>query len=352
LSPHIRIESPFNAWFYQTWLLTQGMRRAADVLDLPQCRRYGESNLAFLLHHLPYLEAQHAAGIPMPPIGDGSHSPVGFYFKPDQLWHTGLAPLALEQIHSTRDPRWEPVVARVRQLLASAPRLEDGTRYRPGRGIMTDDPYMVVPFLIREWQASGDPRPLEDAVQQVLGTHHRLIDPSTGLLRHLWDIRTRAPAGQFWGRGNGWMVLAQIELLEVLPLTHPRRSEVLAAFRRHMDGLRRHQDPAGGWHQVIDHPESWIETSGTAMFVYGLARGVNEGWLDSGCAPDARRGWAALRAKVTPEGDLVDVCGSTGTGPLEFYLARPRLRGDLHGHGSFLLAGAEIVRMNRRLPPP
>ncbi len=50
--------------------------------------------------------------------------------------------------------------------------------------------------------------------------------------------------------------------------------------------------------------------------------------------------------KVTPNGDLIDVCGSTDTGNLKYYLQRPRLQGDLHGFGSFLLAGAEIVRMN------
>lgn len=112
-----------------------------------------------------------------------------------------------------------------------------------------------------------------------------------------------------------------------------------------MEGLRKHQDPAGGWHQVVDHPESWLETSCTGMFTYGLARGVNEGWLDASFAADARKGWNALQAKVTPEGDLLDVCASTDVGDLAFYLNRPRLKGDLHGFGSYLLAGAEVMKL-------
>jgi rhamnogalacturonyl hydrolase YesR len=115
-----------------------------------------------------------------------------------------------------------------------------------------------------------------------------------------------------------------------------------------MEGIRRCQDPAGGWHQVLDHPESWIETSCTGMFVYGLARGVNEGWLDGSFSEPARRGWEALKTKVTADGDLVDVCGSTDVGDLAFYLKRPRLQGDLHGFGSFLLAGAEILRTEKK----
>ena len=135
-----------------------------------------------------------------------------------------------------------------------------------------------------------------------------------------------------------------------MPAARPRRPEVLAAFVGHMAGIRRFQDPAsGGWHQVVNHPESWIETSCTGMFTHGLARGVKAGWLDASFAPVARRGWAALQGKVTVEGDLLEVCGSTDVGDLAYYLKRPRLQGDLHGFGSFLLAGAEILRLEAAL---
>ena len=101
------------------------------------------------------------------------------------------------------------------------------------------------------------------------------------------------------------------------------------------------------WHQVLNVPTSWLETSATGMITYGLARGVNEGWLDRSFAADARKGWSALQTKVLPDGDLTDVCGSTDTGDLNFYLKRPRLQGDLHGFGSYLLAGAEIIRLGQ-----
>jgi rhamnogalacturonyl hydrolase YesR len=214
--------------------------------------------------------------------------------------------------------------------------------------MMTDDPYMTVPYLVRRWKASGNAADLDSAIAQITGTHERLFDPKAKLLRHLWDLKTQQPAGVFWGRGNGWMVLAQVELLEWLPAGHPRREELLAAFSKHMAGIRECQNPSGGWHQVLDHPESWIETSCTGMFVYGLARGVNEGWLDVSFVRSARKGWEALTSKVTPDGDITDVCGSTDVGDLSFYLNRPRLKGDLHGFGSFLLAGAEVVRMGSR----
>jgi unsaturated rhamnogalacturonyl hydrolase len=345
--PEIRIESKFNAWFYQTWLLADGMRRTAEVLDEKRYQEYGERNLDFIDQHMDFFERQHAAGMRMAPVGDGKFSPIGFYFDIESLWHTGLAPLVMERYAMTKDPRYESYLRRVTTFLERCPKFEDGAYYRSGKGMMTDDPFMTVPFLLRRWKAIGDSTDLDAALSQVLGTHARLFDREQGLFRHLWDLKSKQAAGEFWGRGNGWMVLAHAELLANLPRDHPRRAEVVAAYVRHMVGIRQSQDPNGGWHQVLDHPESWIETSCTGMFVYGLARGVNEAWLDESFRKSARMGWEALGRKVTAEGDLVDVCGSTDVGNLEFYLNRPRLQGDLHGYGSFLLAGAEILRMEK-----
>jgi rhamnogalacturonyl hydrolase YesR len=341
----LSIESKFNAWFYQTWLLADGMRRAAAALAEPRYEGYGEQNLDFFYRHLAYFERQRAAQMVAAPVGDGRLSPVGFHFRIEALWQTGLAPLVLERHAASGDARYVPFLERVRAFLRESPRFGDGAFYRKGKGMMTDDPYMTVPFLVREWRLDHRAEALDAAIAQVMGTHARLLDPAAGLLKHLWELKTRAPAGVFWGRGNGWTVLAHVELLAALPPDHPRRAEVLAQFVRHLEGLRRCQDPAGGWHQVLTVPTSWLETSATGMITYAIARGVNEGWLDRSFAADARRGWAALQAKVLPDGDLVDVCGSTDTGDLRYYLERPRLQGDLHGFGSYLLAGAEIVRL-------
>jgi unsaturated rhamnogalacturonyl hydrolase len=347
LKLEISIESKFNAWFYQTWLLTDGMRRAAAAVDEPAYRNYGEQNLAFIYAHLDYFDRQQAAGLKAAPVGDGSHSPISFHFRLTDLWHTGLAPLVVERYAETKDPRYEPYLARLAEYLAKSPRLTDGTLHRTRGRLMADDPYMTVPYLVRMHRLTGESRYLDDAVQQVLGSHRLLHVPAIGLYRHGWEVKTKQPVGELWGRANGWMVLAKVELLAALPSSHPRRTEILAAFVAHAQALRRVQDPAGGWHQLLDHPESWIETSSTGMFVYGLARGVNEGWLDRSFDEPARKGWTALRLKVTSDGDIIDVCASTDVGDVNFYLKRPRLQGDLHGFGPFLLSGGEILRMRR-----
>lgn len=352
--PSVTVESKFNAWYYQTWLLADGMRRVGDTLGDPRYQNYGEQNLDFLYRHLPYFKRQHAAGMKAAPNGDGKLSPVECYFQIRELWQTGLAPLVEERFQATKDVKYEEFLRRIDGFLAQETRFEDGTFYRAHKGLMTDDPYMVVPYLVRKWKHTGESRFLDSAIQQIMGTHKRVLDPQKRLLSHLWDLKTETASGMFWARGNGWTVLAHAELLAAMPTDHPRRTEVLAAYVRHMEGIVKVQDPEGGWHQVLDHPESWIETSGTGMLTYGIARGVNEGWLDQSYAHSAVRGWEALEKKTTDEGDVLDVCASTDVGDLNFYLNRPRKTGDLHGFGSILLAGAEVSRLVRsglhRLP--
>ncbi len=63
----ISIESKFNAWFYQTWLLADGMRRVAETLDEPRYREYGERNLDFIFQHMDYFQRQRDAGIKAAP---------------------------------------------------------------------------------------------------------------------------------------------------------------------------------------------------------------------------------------------------------------------------------------------
>lgn len=114
-----------------------------------------------------------------------------------------------------------------------------------------------------------------------------------------------------------------------MPASHPRYADVLAAFRRHAAAFVAVQDAADGrWHQVLDAPTTFLETSVTAMALYGLARGALGGWLPAGAgsALDAavRKAWPPLAAQVAADGTVALIC--TGTGVLTSvaeYEARP-----------------------------
>ena len=111
------------------------------------------------------------------------------------------------------------------------------------------------------------------------------------------------------------------------------------------EALHRTQRSDGLWGQLIDHPEAWSESSGSAMFAYALLRGANGGLLpDSPYRATAVRAWEGLQARVESDGRLRDVCVGTGKADnTAFYLARPTVTGDLHGQAPLLWLAAELL---------
>ena len=200
-------------------------------------------------------------------------------------------------------------------------------RYASG---WSDDLYLGTIATVR----AGDPEAVAAAVRLVTTTAARLQQPS-GLFHH------DAAAPTAWGRGNGFGALGLSELLTVLPADHPERDAVLDIHRRHLAGLRAHQAPDGMWHQIVDVPGSYRETSVTAMTLTAMARGLRLGWLDESYRPVVDRAWRALLAHVLEDGGLVDVCFSTGAGPTRrHYLDRPAVNGADDRGGAMVLGAA------------
>jgi len=231
-------------------------------------------------------------------------------------------------------------------------RLADGThaRNRPmPDALWLDDLYMSVPALAQMGALTGDTACFDDAVKQILQFSARMFVPEHGLYRHGWIAGMDPHPAFHWGRANGWAVVAMAELLEVLPENHPGRPAVLAQYRAHVAGLAAVQDPTGLWHQLLDRPDTYLETSASAMFVYAIARGINRGWLDAKAyGPMVSIAWNAVAAKVNATGQVEGTCVGTGMGfePM-FYAYRPTSPLAAHGYGPVLLAGAEMIALRQ-----
>jgi rhamnogalacturonyl hydrolase YesR len=229
-------------------------------------------------------------------------------------------------------------------------RLPDDTFCRPepvAYTIWADDLFMSVPYLLRMAQVTGDPAYYDDAAHQAIKFAERLFVAEQGLFKHAWFSVSGERSIAFWGRANGWIVWAMTELLTHLPENHRAYLDVLNIFRQHMAGLAAHQDPnTGMWHQVLDHPQSYEETSCTSMYVLGMARGVRLGWLDESYRERALKGWAAITRKVDKHGTVRGICCGTGVGDnLDFYFKRPTYDNDPRGLGQTITAGVEIDKL-------
>jgi rhamnogalacturonyl hydrolase YesR len=186
-----------------------------------------------------------------------------------------------------------------------------------------------------------DPKYAERCLAHLL-VHLRTLQQPNGLFHH--SERGR----QAWGRGNGWAAASLTEALLALPASYPGRNELFQSWRRLMEALVQHQAPQGLWRQIVDLPSSWLETSGTAMFVFALAMGIRERWLPEKPYRQAmERGWQALAASVDGQGRLAEVCIGLGDNPgtEAHYLSCPRKLADKHGQGPFLWAAAAMLRV-------
>jgi len=202
-----------------------------------------------------------------------------------------------------------------------------------------DDMYMITILQVQAYRATGDPVYLNRAALEMEAYLDKLQQPN-GLFHHGPDYPF------FWGRGNGWVAAGMTEMLRFLPDDHPRRQRIMDGYLKMMSALLQHQDADGMWHQLIDGPDSYKETSCTAMFTYAMITGVKHGWLpEKPYAQAARKGWLALTDYIDADGNVDQVCIGTGQrNSRQFYLDRPRVKGDHHGQAPTLWCAVALLR--------
>ena len=231
-------------------------------------------------------------------------------------------------------------------------RLEDGTlaRHRPQyKSVWADDMYMSVPFLANMGVLTGDTKYYDDAVKQVLQMAKRLYIPEKELFDHGWSVTSADYDPRFyWGRANGWTLMAMAELLEILPGDYKGRNEVLHLYRSMIRSLAGIQDGTGFWHNMLDKTDTYLETSATAMFTFAIAKGINEGWISHVYGPVAITGWNAIKTRVLENGAVDGTCeATTFAHDNVYYYNRGKSIYATHGYGPVLYAGAEIIRLLR-----
>ncbi|WP_116124926.1 glycoside hydrolase family 88 protein [Lewinella sp. IMCC34183] len=194
--------------------------------------------------------------------------------------------------------------------------------------------------------------------------HTKMVEGGNGLYNpedKLWwrdadfDPPYTEPNGEdsYWSRGNGWVVMALARVLEILPEDNPHRAEYIQDFRDMMGALKEVQREDGFWNVSLHDPTHFggPEASGTAMFVYGMAWGINHKLLDrDSYLPALRRGWNALVNESLHDNGFLGYVQSTGKEPKDgqplSYEKIPDFED--YGLGAFLLAGSEIYRLQAR----
>lgn len=244
--------------------------------------------------------------------------------------------LPLEIYIETKNPKYLDMGKKFADIEWENPQadgLTSETRY------WIDDMYMITILQLQAYRATGQQKYLERAAREMVAYIDKLQQPD-GLFYHAPD------APFFWGRGNGWVAAGMTEMLRSMPQDFPQRERILEAYRKQMKVLVRYQGQDGVWRQLIDHPESFEETSGSGMFTFALITGVKNGWLDAETyGPAARKAWIGLAGFVDQDADVTSICVGTGkSSSLDYYLLRPRHTGDDHGQAPVLWAASALLQ--------
>lgn len=249
--------------------------------------------------------------------------------------------------------RYDKVIERYMEQVNKQYRIGDDNifaRTRPHKAtVWLDDMYMGIPVLAWYGAMKGDTAYLADAINQVMAFKKRMWVPEKKLFRHGWVQEMSQHPAFHWARANGWAILTMCEVLDAMQYagytTH--RDDILLLLRQHIEGLCALQDKSGRWHQLLNDPTSYLETSASAIYTYCLAHAICEGWVDAlTYGAQTILAWQAVRTQINERGQVMNTCVGTGMGfEPAFYCYRPVHPMAAHGYGPMIWAGAEIMRM-------
>ncbi len=218
---------------------------------------------------------------------------------------------------------------------------------------------MAMPVYARLGTITKDPRYWEKAY--ALYAYAKTKQGGNGLYNpqeHLWwrdkDFLPpyQEPNGQncYWSRGNGWVFAAMVRVLDVMPKDAPHREEYETMLRDMAAALIAVQRDDGFWNCSLHDPTNFggKETSGTALFTYGMAWGVRHGVLPAGkYTPVVVKAWNAMVTDALHADGFLGYVQGTGKEPKDSqpttYDKKPDF--DDFGLGCFLLAGTEVWRL-------
>lgn len=332
----------FGQWFYAVQVGLHGLMHAAKATGNREQLEYYVDSIRAMADYFDYKDWDKEQ------FGDPTLIPRAWGL-PDLDACGTIGVSLIETYEITGNQRLLPVIHAIGDAVMNhIPRFPDGTYFRV-KTMWADDLYMSCPFLARLFRLTGDKTYEEQVHLQVEGFRKRLWIEKEQIFSHIYFTEEEQMSGIPWGRGNGWIAVTLTEILTLLPKENPHWNEELRLYQSFMQGILACQDSSGMWHQVLNRPDTYQETSCTAMFLLSIARGINHGWLDAeSYLPCVRKAWIAiLQYSVDAVGDVYGVClGSGCAKDADYYKQLPTKKNDDHGTGIVMMAAVEMMKIN------
>ena len=224
-----------------------------------------------------------------------------------------------------------------------------------------DGIYMVSQLQMLYANEYNEPQFADNVYEQFFLMYNRL-KTKNDLLYHAysyeknvsWCDKETGCSSEVWARSLGWYTLAAVDVLELTVGEEfaERKAKLSEIVNKILKSVCQYQDEKSGmWYQIADKgdmEDNWLESSGSSLFVYSVAKAVRLGVLEAEYLENAKRGFEGIINKsVVIEGEnftLNDVCPGTGVGTYDEYIERPKSSNDLHGMGPFVMMCVELEK--------
>lgn len=276
--------------------------------------------------------------------------------------------LLFDLYHTTKDERYRVAMDTLRKQLEEHPRTSEGGFWHKKiypHQMWLDGLYMGAPFYARYTVEFENGKNLDDVAKQFDLIQKYSVDKKTGLLYHGWDEskamdwanKETGTSPNFWSRSLGWYAMALVDVLDYFPKEHPKQHELVKYLNQLAEALTKFQHESGIWYQVTDmggREGNYLESTGTSMFAYALAKGVNKGYLPSEYLQVANKAFDGLTRDlivVADDGEITitQACAVAGLGgnpyrdgSYDYYVNERKKDNDPKATGPFILAALEL----------
>jgi len=266
----------------------------------------------------------------------------------------------------TKEEKLKKAIEILRRQIDHQPRTSEGGFWHKKiytNQMWLDGLYMASPFLAQYAVEMNEPALFDDVANQIITVEKHCYDPKTGLYYHGWDESRQqkwanpvtGTSPNFWSRSMGWYMMAMVDVLEFMPADHPKRAEIIKILTDLSYSLEKYQDKKTGmWYQVTDKGDkegNYLESSGSAMFIYTWTKGAQRGYLPKVFLKKAKKAYCQFVKqfiKTNEDGtiSMTGVCSVAGLGgspryrdgSFEYYISEPKRDNDAKAVAPFIMA--------------
>ncbi|MCD7751081.1 MAG: glycoside hydrolase family 88 protein [Lachnospiraceae bacterium] len=215
----------------------------------------------------------------------------------------------------------------------------------PKYKVWLDGIYMLQPFLASYAAKTGDQAQLDLIKKRFQWVADTMLAPD-GMYYHACNSKDDVCAFH-WTRAMGWYAMAMVDVMdaaggEMVDVIKPN-------LKLFVDGMLKYQDGSGMWANVADWPvteTNRLETSGTAMMVYTILKGVRKGWLDASYRDAAVKAFTAMTELKLTEDGLIDIYMKASANNTNNYENPDYYMPDEgKGSGPYIMAYSEMIQL-------